>query len=270
MAAVCAATAATAAITGCTIDDNEGASAPLVVPAATTEALATSAAAGKDDPFSSMTAEGVLSLAEADMRASGALTVSVNAQEEGATLQLKAALTAAGKCAATLRTDGMNMQLITTDSSHAYLKGDAGYWRTVGGAKGAKVAAAVGDRWVKLGKKVLERGSLDSFCSFDGLMESMLSDADDSDTPVVKGTPTTLDGRQVLPLIEKLEDETDTMYVSTGKTPYVVKLEGTGGDSPGAATFSDFGKTPHITAPPADRTVDMDDLGIDLSGKIAI
>lgn len=270
MVALCAATAATAALTGCNTDDNEGASAPLAVPAATTEASATSAASGKDDPFSSMTADGVLSLAEADMRAAGALTVSVNALEEGETMQLKAALTAAGKCAATLRSDGMTMQLITTDAAHAYLKGDAGYWRTVGGAKGAELAAAVGDRWVKLSKKVLERGSLDEFCSFDGLILSMLSDDADSDTVVVKGTPTTLDGRQVLPLIEELDDETDTMYVSTGKTPYIVKLEGKGGDSPGSATFSDFGKAPHITAPPASQTVDMNDLGVDLSDKIAI
>lgn len=268
MVAVCAATAASAAITGCNTGDDEGASAPLVVPAATTQG--TAAGTGKDDPFPSMTAEGVLALAQADVRASGALTVSVNALEQGERLQIKAALTSAGKCAAALRTTGMTMQLITTDPDHAYLKGDAGYWRTVGGAQGGKLAAAAGDRWVKLSRKVMQRGSLDEFCSFQGLMDSMMSDDADSDTVLVKGTPTILDGRQVLPLVETSDDETDTMYVSTGKTPYIVKLEGEGGDSPGSATFGDFGRAPHITAPPAARTVDMDSLGIDLSHKIAV
>ena len=67
-------------------------------------------------------------------------------------------------------------------------------------------------------------------------------------------------------LVEKLDDETDTLYVTTGKTPYVVKLEGLGGDSPGYATFTDFGKKPHITAPPASQTLDMADLGIEPYG----
>lgn len=266
MVAVCAATAATAALTGCNSDDSGGSSAPLVVPAATTSAA--SADTAKDAPFSSMTAEGIVSLAEADMRAAGAMTVTLNAVESGETQQLKAALTASGKCAATMRINGMNIQLVKTGTAHVYLKGDAVFWRTAGGAKGGKLATAVGDRWVKLDKKARESGGLTEFCSFDGLLTGMLSDDDeeDSDSTVVKGAPTTLDGKQVLPLIEKLPDETDTMYVSTGETPYIVKIEGKGGDSPGYATFSDFGKTPHISAPPASETVDMSDLGIDPGG----
>ncbi|WUH91125.1 hypothetical protein OG900_14105 [Streptomyces sp. NBC_00433] len=269
--ALCAATAATAALTGCNSDADDS-SAPLVVPAATTSAAPTTpAAAGKDDPFSSMTAEGIVALAEADMRASKAMTVSVNLVQAGKTLQLKVALTAGGKCAAAMRVNGMSMQLITTDAGHAYIRGDAAYWRIAGGSKGVKVAAAVGDRWVKLSKKVLDRGSIRGFCSFNGLMESMLSDDDDSDSDAVvrKGTPTTLDGRQVLPLTERLADETDTMYVSTGKTPYVVKIEGKGGKTPGSATFGDFGKNPHITAPPASQIVDIAALGID-PGSISV
>ncbi|UWE12360.1 hypothetical protein [Actinacidiphila bryophytorum] len=266
VAAVCAATAATAALTGCNSTDDS--SAPLVVPAATTSAAsAASAAPGKDDPFSSMTADGIVSLAEANMRHAGSMTVSVNAVEEGKVLQIKASLTDTGKCAAALRTGTASMQLIKTDDTHAYLKGNAAYWRIAGGAKGDKVAATIGDRWVKLNKKVLDSPSLGEFCSFDGLMTDMLSDGeDDSDAEVVKGTPTTLDGQEVLPLVEKLDDETDTLYVTTGRTPYVVKLEGLGGDSPGYATFTDFGKKPHITAPPASQTLNMADLGIDPNG----
>jgi hypothetical protein len=264
--AVCAATAATAALTGC--NSSGDSSAPLVVPAATTAAdPAVSAAPGKDDPFASMTADGIVSLAEANMRAAGAMTVSVNAVEDGKVMQIKASLTAAGKCAAAMRADAMKMQIIKTDATHAYIKGNADFWRTAGGAKGDKVAATIGDRWVKLNKKALESGSLSEFCSFDGLMMDMLSDdGDDSDAEVVKGAPTTLDGQQVIPLIEKLPDETDTLYVTTGKTPYVVKLEGKGGDSPGYATFGDFGKKPHISAPPASQTLDMAELGIDPDG----
>lgn len=268
MVALCAATAATAALAGC--DSTGDSSAPLVVPAATTSAdPAASAAPGEDDPFSSMTADGLMSLARANMRASGAMTVTLNSTEEGRTVQIKAALSAAGKCAAAIRIGGQDMQVVVTGPTHVYMKADPGFWRSAGGSQGGRLAAAVGDHWVKLTDKVLEHGNIREFCSFDSFLETVLSD-EDSGSEVVKGAPTTLDGRQVIPLVEELTDETDTMYVSTGKTPYIVKIEGEGGDSPGSGSFSDFGKPPHISAPPASQTLDMADLGVQPGNGISI
>lgn len=253
--AVCAVTAATAALTGCQADDSGESSAPLVVPAATMSADTTA------DPFPSMTAGGLLNLAESDMRGSGAMTVSLNGLEEGMKLQVKSAISTSGKCAAAARVNDVTIQLITVDS-RTYLKADADFWRATGGSKGDKVATAAAGRWVKLTEEVLDRGNLRDFCSFDDLMDGLLVGGDD-ENGLVKGEPTTLDGKLVVPLTVKLSAETDTIYVSTGKTPYVVKVESSDGDTPAVGTFGHFGEMPKVSAPPASQTVDFDSLGID-------
>ncbi|MFG1809367.1 hypothetical protein [Streptomyces sp. NPDC049040] len=265
MVGACAAIAATAALTGCVGADGEGdSSAPLLAPAVVNSAaVKTPAASGKDVPYSYMTAEGLLATAQANMRDSGAMTISMNAVEEGQKLQVKAALTAKGTCAAALRIGGRNIQIITTDARHAYMKADDAFWRQTGGSRGDKVVDAIDGRWVKLTQEMASNGGVREFCSLTEMLDGLLLTDDDSDTEVVKGEPTTLDGKQVIPLIEKLPDETDTMYVSTGSTPYIVKIEGEGGDSPGSGTFGDFGKDPHVVAPPPSQTVDMADLGIE-------
>ncbi|WP_333770764.1 hypothetical protein [Streptomyces sp. IBSBF 2435] len=257
LVAICAAAAAAAALSACGGDDRGDSSAPLLAPAATTSS--------KAEPYADLSARELLDRAETGMRDSGAMTVDLTGTDEGAAMHVKAALTTEGRCAVAASVDGDTFQIIGTGAG-AYVKGDAGFWRdnASDGADGDTAADRLAGKWARLSEQEFTDSGLDYFCVLDELLDDMTSD-DDKGT-LTKNLPTTLDGKPVIPLVHTTSDGTTTIYVSTGDTPYVVKSESTGGDSPDVGLYSDFGKPPHIAAPPPSLTVDPGDLGGDQDG----
>lgn len=250
MAAVCAAAAAGAALTGCEGDDDRG-SGPIVVPAATTSA--------KAEPFADMTASELLDKAEQDMRDSGAMTYEISMTEDGSSLRVKGAATTEGACVAAMDMDGGRAQIIVPGGEDMYLKGDHDFWEQNAGPATARVFAG---QWLKIPQSQFQDDDLSGMCDLDAIMDSVAEGDGADGTTVTKGAPTTLDGKQVIPLTQTDEDGgVAVIDVSTGATPYVVKVVEQAGDEPGFATFTDFGKHPRITVPPHARTVDPDDFG---------
>jgi hypothetical protein len=254
------ATAAIAALSGCGGDKGDSSSAPLLAPAATTSA--------KAEPYSDMTAKELLDRAETDMRDSGAMTVDMNGMQDGSPMQVKAAMNTGGSCAVAMRMDGDDVQLVSPGGSHVYMKAPAAFWKDNAGPNGGKASDVLGGKWVKLTRQMLEGSSFSDLCTLDGMMDTLTSD--DGDGTLAKGEPTTLNGKPVVTLIETYPDETDTLYISTGDTPYVVKLETTEGDSPSTGTFTDFGRMPHVSVPPRSQTVDLAGLGLDTGGGFTV
>lgn len=250
MAAVCAAAAAGAALTGCQGDDDEG-SAPIVVPAATTSA--------KTEPFADLTASELLDKAEQNMRDAGAMTYELSMTEDGSSLRVKGAATTEGSCVAAMDMDGGTAQFIVPGGDDMYMKGDHDFWEQ---NADAATARAFSGKWLKIPESQLDEGQLSGMCDLDSIMDG-IAEGDSADgTTVTRGAPTTLDGKQVIPLTQTDADGgVATIDVSTGPTPYVVKVVERGGDDPGSATFTDFGKHPKITVPPRSQTVDPKDFG---------
>lgn len=237
--------AAAAVLSGCGGDKKDGA-APLVKPVVTT-----SAAAG---PFQDLTADEVLHRAETAMKAAPSMTVDLSFVSDGKPMQIKEALTGSGKCAAAMRIEGTAFQIIAIGTT-GYLKADAHYWETKGGSKGKAVAPLLAGKWVKLPPKLYAQSGFNMLCTIKGLITTMSSD--DNEGTLVKGHPTVLDGRPVLPLIHHNSDEVTTIYVTTTGNPYVVKVVTPTGADKGSGTFSDFGKPAHISAPPRSSTFDL-------------
>lgn len=237
--------AAAAVLSGCGGDKKDGA-APLVKPVATT-----STAGGA---FQDLTAHQVLRRAETSMKAVSSMTVDISGVHQGKPMQFKAVLTRSGECASAMRIDGDAVQLIAIGDT-GYLKADADYWSSKGGGKMKSAAPMLATKWVKLSPKVYAQSGLSGLCSIKGLIDNMSSD--DSQGALVKGHPTTLDGRPVLPLIHTKPHEVTTIYVTTTGTPYVVKAATPGGSDAQSGTFGDFGKPAHITAPPPSGTLDL-------------
>lgn len=249
-AAVCAAAAAGAALTGCQGDDDKG-SGPIVVPAATT--------AAKAEPFADMTASELLHKAEQDMRDAGALTYEIAGSDHGALMHLKAAVTSKGACVAAFDLDGAKGQLIVPDGSVLYLKGDRDFWKQNG--QGG-LAPRFSDKWVRIPASAFDHGELSGMCDLDVLMDSLTDGDADDGTTVTRDPATTWDGKQVIPVRQTDADSyTVTLDISTGATPYVVRSVDRSEDAPGSITFGDFGKEPRITVPPHAQTVDPEDFG---------
>ncbi|SEF84157.1 hypothetical protein SAMN05216223_102215 [Actinacidiphila yanglinensis] len=246
-AALIAVAAAAAVLTGCGGDD-DSAGDPIVAPAGTLE---------QTGPFAGESADQILSDAEAATNTASSLTVDIRGTDDGGgKAHLTAAITASGKCAASVETDGESpTQVIGVDEKY-YFKGDAAYWEDVGGSHGDELAQAFGGKWVEVPAD--ESDQFDQFCNLHDLLAS------DDDSPITKGAPTTHYGQPVVPLREQDDDEGDgpsVLYVAAEGTPYILGVES---ENLGTIRFTDFDKAPEISAPPARDTVDPRSVGGDL------
>lgn len=171
-------------------------------------------------------------------------------------MHITAALTRAGKCAASLDVDGEEAQIIGTGDVY-YMKADAAYWRDQGGTNGSAMAQTLAGKWLKLSADL--NGDFDSFCDLATLMSSMTDDMDGND-PVSKGEPTDYDGTQVIPLTQHSSDGDSVVDVAAAGEPYIL-LVYMPNDDTNRAAFTGFGETPAIAAPPASQTVDISEYG---------
>jgi len=249
LAAMCAAAAAGALLTGCLGDeDDAGGALPVAVPAAST-----ASAAHKAQPFADLTARELLDESVANMRASGAFTMdmTVSGYDGG---RLKVAATTSGTCALSGDYDFEHLQLIATGDGRAYLKGDDQFWYD-SADDGDAAADRLAGKWARLTPQEYTGIGMDQMCSVDDFLDVVTSGMGEG--TLRKSAQITLDGRQVVPLVHTVSGRMTTLFVSTGGTPYVVKSE-TGLDTVGL--YTDFGKPPHVTAPPTSLTVDPAEL----------
>lgn len=249
LAAMCAAAAAGALLTGCLGDeDDAGGALPIAVPAAST-----TAAAQKAQPFADLTARQLLDKAVADMRASGAFTMDMATSGYDGD-HLKVAATASGACALSEDVDSERMQLIVTEDGQAYIKGDDQFWYD-SSDDGDATADRLAGKWARLTQEEYTGIGMDQLCSVDDFLDVMTSETGEG--TLRKSAQITLGGRQVVPLVHTVSGRMTTLFVSTGSTPYVVKSESS---LDAVGLYTDFGKPPHVTAPPTSLTVDPADL----------
>ncbi|MEV4340200.1 hypothetical protein [Streptomyces sp. NPDC049590] len=153
----------------------------------------------------------------------------------------------------------MAMQTGAADVIHTgqatYVKGDEKFWENAaqGSAGGEKKARALSGRWVKV---PVGDSRTTGLCDKQGFLADLDSDKSER-KGMTKGTVTTVDGRKAIPLRKKKgSGETITMYVATEGKPYIIKLDQSGGKTPGSVVFSDYGKPVKATPPPAGKVVD--------------
>jgi hypothetical protein len=237
-AAVLVVAAAAAVLTGCGGDD-DALDGPILRPAATTDS----------GPFAGQSADDVLSTATAAMKSTAAVRVNAFLKDDDdQDVHLSAAMTHSDTCAAAVAEGAdSSFQIIGIGETY-YLKADADYWRDSGGADGDTLARALAGKWAKLPAEAAD--------DFDGLCRvGALLDPSDGG-PVTRGAATTAYGRPVVPLRQRDDDGTvSTAYVAATGTPYVLGIADS--DGYGRARFTDFGKVPKISAPPAADTVDF-------------
>jgi hypothetical protein len=132
------------------------------------------------------------------------------------------------------------------DGSSTYLKANKSFWLSMT-PHDAGAAALFADQWfdVTSDKK-----------DFAGFAKSMNKKAigqgcgQSSSTTRYVGTAT-VNGHKAIKIRTKANHESDTYYIESGSTPYLLRI--TGSSSPkdsGDLVFSDYGKQPDTSAPP--------------------
>ncbi|MCJ1678959.1 hypothetical protein MTF65_16765 [Streptomyces sp. APSN-46.1] len=206
---------------------------------------------------------------EATRKAESARVVA-KVQFEGKPMGIDLALDKDGNCNGAIRLDGMGRLDIIKSSELVHFRGDEAYWR--GAAKLKKtpkkqtdqMVATLANRWVKLAASDPRASEMTGTCDLDKLT----GDFGRANPLARKGETATVDGKPALAVTSPAKEGTQTDYVATQGTPYILK-SAISGDSTGEALFSRFNE-PVDTASPKDSDVlDMGKLGSGGTGQAA-
>lgn len=174
---------------------------------------------------------------------------------DGDEIRLDLALSSAGGCEGSVTAGGGTVELLGADGQIWYRPDDA-FWQSQSGADAQTLIDLVAGRWIEAGPD----DGFGQFCSPDDLLEEMLED-DDEDT-YEKGEVSDVDGSEAIAITNTSQESGPSVgYVQVEGEHYLLKMEREGGDEPGSITFSGFDEPVEPTAPPAEDTVSLDELG---------
>jgi hypothetical protein len=133
---------------------------------------------------------------------------------------------------------GQKVQLVSAGGK-IYAQAPAAFWSSFGAPEA--ISSQLDGKWVIVPQEAAS--SFDTF-TLKGLADSLRKPTDATINDPV--STATVDGQKVVVVTQS---DGSTLDVASTGTPYPLKAENKGGDSPGTLTFSDFGKKATITAP---------------------
>lgn len=218
-----------------------------------TAASTTSAAGGQLD---SLTAQQISDRAVAAMKALASFHASGQGMDGKTPTRMDLHLASDGECLATISHADATAHVIGTRTS-TYMKGDRAFWAATS-SQGDRIATALHGRWLRTPGPASANPDLKDFCSASAFMASITSDDGGTKT---KGAPTVIGGQRVIPVSEKSDGSTTTVYVAdSAEHPYVLRAVDSGSDGPGTMAFDSFGTPVHAVAPPAGQSVSQANL----------
>jgi hypothetical protein len=213
-------------------------------------ATLTACASEEDERFEDLPVGEIEDEVRADMGALESLAFTGSMTTEGVSAELSLRADRDGNCAGTARAAGVTVQIIRTGEGGNFMKGDAQFWRALGGPEAQQLARRVGSQWAKLGTQ--DRFS--AFCDLDGVL-AQLNRGDSEGSTASKGEEREVDGRPVIEIVSRSGGSTTTALVLLDDPHHVVELTTTG-EAAGRFTFSGFDEPVEAEAP-----ADFVDLG---------
>ena len=185
--------------------------------------------------------------AAAALERSGAAHLTGTVSEQGQTGDVDLHLQGAD-ASGTITIAGQKVQLVSAGGT-AYAKAPAAFWSSFGAPEA--ISSKLDDHWVVVPQQAA--GSLGTF-TLKGLADELRRPSNGTWKDPV-GTATVA-GQKALVVTES---DGSTLDVAATGTPYPLKADTKGGESPGTLTFSDFGTRTTITAPAG--ALDLTQLG---------
>jgi hypothetical protein len=188
--------------------------------------------------------------AKTDMKTLDTVKFSGEINSDGKSIKLDIQASSSGDCQGTIGIGDGTAQVAAKDGT-SWFKPDAAFWKANAGDSADAIIQAVGDKWV------LDTDSnFSQFCDLDSFFDSVFKKQDDASEYKVNGTDE-IDGKKVVKVDQTDKDGTATGYVLLDGKHYLVKIERTAGDQPGAVEFTDFNKEFTVDAPSADEVIDL-------------
>ena len=200
--------------------------------------------------LSGMSAKQVVAKAVADLKSAKSFTMDGSVSQSGQTLGVDLGYRGGQGCQGTVTEGTSGSIAIVVIGSTAWIKPSDQFLKAEEGSSAAQVISVLKGRYLKGSTGNSNVKSLTAVCSVD----SMTSSFTDTGT-LTKGTVTTVDGQQVLPITDNTKG--GTMYVTTSATPQVVEISNTTGKGGSTGTINfNVGAQVTLTAPSASQTLD--------------
>ncbi|MDK9495772.1 hypothetical protein QEZ40_007065 [Streptomyces katrae] len=197
----------------------------------------------------------ILTRAGEATRKAQSMHVTATVEYEAKPMRIDLSLDKKGNCNGAVRLDGMGKMDIIKSPDLVHFRGDADYWRGAAKQKHAsqkqtdQMVAVLADRWVKLPAADPRAAPMTGSCNLGKLTDDL-----GKGSPLArKGETGTVDGTPALAVTSPARQGTQTDWVATQGTPYILKSS-ISGDTTGAVTFSAF-DVPVDTASPKDSDV---------------
>ncbi|MFD6939827.1 hypothetical protein ACFWAP_27235 [Streptomyces goshikiensis] len=181
---------------------------------------------------------------------------------DGKPMAIDLSLDKKGNCNGVIRLDGMGRMDLIKSAELIHFKGDEAYWRGAAKLKNAprkqtdQMVAALAGRWVKVPASDARSAAMTGMCDLDKLT----SEAGRDSVLARKGAAATVDGVPAVAVTSPGKDGTETDYVATEGTPYILRSTLSGKED-GEVSFSEFGKPVDVTSPKDSDVLDMGKTG---------
>ncbi|MBH5336507.1 hypothetical protein IHE55_17700 [Streptomyces pactum] len=204
-----------------------------------------------------LTAKEIYEKGKTELTQAKSLRMQSEGKDEGQAMKMDLHLDTAGSCRGSMSMgEGGSFELIKLGDK-VWMKPDAAFWKTSMGAEGGGEQAAklFEGKWLYGTTSDDMLKSMSEVCDLKSIQDEAA--AEKPDTTMTKGSPTTVDGQQVIQVKGKNDDgaPTTASIALTGK-PYLVKIEETGADAT-TARFSDFDKPVDTQTPAQNQTIDV-------------
>jgi hypothetical protein len=212
---------------------------------------------GGGDPLANTPAKTIVTEAFDNLKAAPSVTMVGTITQSGTNMNVNLGYKKGTGCTGTISLGSKGTLTLVVVGSTAYLKMDDTFLKAVAGSEASAAIALIDGRYLKAATSDSNVASFANLCNLNSLVSSLNSSNSDTFT---KGTVTTLNGQQVLPITDKTHG--GTLYVTDTSSPQVVQISNTSGSSgaTGKLVF-DVGATVNPTAPPANQTIDGSSLG---------
>jgi len=205
---------------------------------------------GGDSDFAKQSGDKIADAAKADMKELEQVKYSGEINSDGSSIKLDIQASSAGDCTGTIGLGDGTAEVLAADGEN-WFRPDEAFWRQQAPDQADLIISTVGDKWV-----LDTDANFSQFCDLDAFFDNVFKDDSDGGTYKTTGTDE-LDGQDIVKVEQSDDDGSATGYVLVDDPHYLLKIERTEGDDPGALAFSEFNEDFDVEAPAEDEVVDL-------------
>lgn len=200
--------------------------------------------------FAEEPAKDIVEAAAKDMTDLESVHLDADITSEGGNVTMDLSLDDSGTCEGSISIGGAAAEVIRI-GDESWFKAEDAFWEAQAGDQAEQLIAMIGDNWV-----ADPDDQFSSFCDLDTLLDD-IGDPESLEDVESDGTED-VDGEETVKLVGVDDEGTETTaYVAVDEPHYILKIEATGDNEKGEASFSEFDEDVEVEAPADEDVVEL-------------